>query len=44
MEELTSDVTSADGIKQAIDSGIEEGSNRVQEAAQEARMKVARFL
>jgi len=44
IEELTSGVTSAEGIKEAIDSGIQEGSSRMEEATQEARMKVARFL
>jgi hypothetical protein len=44
MEELTVGETSFDLIKTAIDSGIKEASIKVQDAAEEAQMKVARFL
>jgi hypothetical protein len=44
MEELTDGETSFDSVKTAIDSGINEASMKVQDAAREAQMKVARFF
>jgi len=44
MEELTDSETSFDALQTAIDLGITEGNLKIESAAQEAHMKVVRFL
>ncbi len=44
MEDLTDGETSFDSIKTAVDSGIKEASIKVEDAAQEVEMKIARFF
>ncbi len=44
MDDLTGSETSFDAIRTAIDSGLAAATTKVEDAVQEAEMKLARFF